>query len=270
MSNKKFNICILAANLTDVFSNDIVKGAVAAAKRLDVNLTVIPGKYLGIQEQNDKYDAHFEYQYNVLFDYAAKAKFDYIIAPVGTIAYAYNDERKKEFLDTFEGPPVLCVASQIDGYDHLVFDNRSGIAAAVDYLAERGRKHIGIMAGSPDNYECIERYKAYRDSLEKNGLEFKESYLVYSDISYECKEEAAKLLENNPELDAVICVNDIVASVLYNVIREHGKEIGKDIAVIGFDDQPFAKELDPPLATVKADARLLGSVSVEKAVNYLN
>ncbi len=53
-------------------------------------------------------------------------------------------------------------------------------------------------------------------------------------------------------------------------MSEHGKEVGKDIAVIGFDDQPFAKELTPPLATVKADAFQLGSVSVEKAYNYLN
>ncbi len=245
MTERRYNICVLAATLTDVFSNELVKGAIDAAKRLDADLTVIPGKYLGVQDINDKYDAFYEYQYNTLFSYAAKGGFDYVIAPVGSIAYAYNNELKKQFLDTFSGTPVLCVASEIDGYDCLVFDNPSGIASAVKYLAEHGRKHIGILAGARENYECAERYETYRRGLEENGLEFKESYLMYCDISYDCKCEAELLLDKNPELDAVICVNDFIASVLYEVIEERGKQVGRDIAVVGFDDLPFASELDP-------------------------
>ena len=270
MNGKRFHVCLLAATLTDLFSNELVKGAVSAAKRLDIDLTVLPGKYLGVQHLNDSFEAYYEYQYNVLFDYAAKAQFDYIIAPVGTIAYAYNNELKKSFLDKFSETPVLCVASDIEGFDCLEFDNGSGVAAAVDYLAERGRKHIGIMAGNSENCECIERYNAYRKSLERNGLTFKDSYLMYCDMSYNCREEADRLLDDNPELDAVICINDLIASIVYDAVSERGKEVGTDIAVIGFDDQPFAKELTPPLATVKADAFQLGSVSVEKAYNYLN
>lgn len=269
MNEKRFHVCILSATLTDQFSKELIRGAITAAKQLDVNLTVIPGKYLGIQGINDSFEAYYEYQYNVLFCYAAKAHFDYIIAPVGTIAYAYNNELKKEFLDRFAGTPVLCVASAIEGYDCLEFDNTAGITAAVNYLAEHGRKHIGIMAGRPENCECIERCEAYRKSLKDNGLVFKDSYLMYCDMSYDCQKEAESLLDRNPELDAVICINDIIASVVYDVIRERGKIIGKDIAVTGFDDQFFAREMTPPLATVKADAFQLGMVSVEKAYNYL-
>ena len=65
MDNKRFNVCILAATLTDLFSNKLVKGAVSAARRLDINLTVMPGKYLGIQNINDGFEAFYEYQYNV-------------------------------------------------------------------------------------------------------------------------------------------------------------------------------------------------------------
>ena len=270
MNRIRPHIGLLAATLTDAFSNEFVKGAVSAAKRLETDLTVIPGKYLGIQHINDGFEAYYEYQYNVLFNYAAKARFDYIIAPVGTIAYAYDNEQKKRFLDSFSDTPVLCVASDVEGYDCLEFDNGSGIISAVDYLAQHNRKHIGIMAGRSENSECTERYIAYRKGLEKNGLVFKESYLMYCDMSYDCINEAKKLLEDNPELDAVICINDIIASVVYNAVKECSKTVGRDIAVIGFDDLPFAKDLNPPLATVRADAFLLGSVAVEKAYNYLN
>ncbi|WP_028511299.1 GGDEF domain-containing protein [Ruminococcus sp. NK3A76] len=270
MNRIRPHIGLLAATLTDAFSNEFVKGAVSAAKRLETDLTVIPGKYLGIQHINDGFEAYYEYQYNVLFNYAAKARFDYIIAPVGTIAYAYDNEQKKRFLDSFSDTPVLCVASDVEGYDCLEFDNGSGIISAVDYLAQHNRKHIGIMAGRSENSECTERYIAYRKGLEKNGLVFKESYLMYCDMSYDCINEAKKLLEDNPEIDAVICINDIIASVVYNAVKECSKTVGRDIAIIGFDDLPFAKDLNPPLATVRADAFLLGSVAVEKAYNYLN
>ncbi|WP_295156537.1 GGDEF domain-containing protein [uncultured Ruminococcus sp.] len=269
MRTKRYNICLLAATLTDLFSNELVKGAITAAKRLGVHLTVIPGKYLGVQHINDQFEAYYEYQYNALFSYAAKARFDYVIAPVGTIAYSYSNELKKKFLDTFTDTHVLCVASDIEGYDCLEFNNGAGITSAVQYLAERGRKHIGIMAGSPEHCECIERCDAYRKGLEDNGLAFKESYIMYGDMSYDCKSEADRLLDLNPELDAVICINDIIASVVYTAIEEKGKVIGRDIAVVGFDDLPFAKELTPPLATVRADAFILGEVAVEKAYNYL-
>ena len=269
MIKDRYNICLLAAKMTDAFSRDFVKGAVSAAKKFDTNLTIFPGCYLGTQELNERLDMYYEYQDNVLFDYAAKAHFDYVIAAVGTIAYSFGSDRRREFLQNFKGVPVMSAASKIEGYDYLEFDNGEGIAAAVNYLARQGRKHICIMAGERDNYDCNERYSAYRRSLAENGLDFKERYLNYCDISYECREDAEKMLDNNPDVDAVICVNDIIASVLYDVLTLRGIEIGKDVAVVGFDNQPFAVKLDPPLASVKADARRMGYVAVEKAVNYL-
>ena len=166
--------------------------------------------------------------------------------------------------------PIISLAADIEGCEPLLFDNSTGIAQAVGYLAEQGRKHIGIMVGNLENTDCYQRYKAYRKSLDVHGLEFKESYLMHSGMSYDSKGDAERLLDNNPELDAVICINDLIASMVYDAVSERGKIVGKDIAVIGFDDQPFAKDMEPPLASVKADASRLGEASVEKAYNYLN
>ena len=267
--NKRYNVCLLVAKIVDFFSSELVKGAIMAAKGLDINLTVMPGNYIGEQEHNDQIGMHYEYQYNVLFDYAAMAHFDYVIAAVGTIGYNLEEKELKKFLAPFGNTPLLCVASPVEGYDHLCFDNYSGLSDAIKHLASQGRKHIGIMAGRPDNSDCAERYEAYRKSLAENGLEYKDSYAVYCDISFDSTTEAKKLLDDNPELDAVICANDKIAAELYKVLHERNIAIGRDIAVVGFDDQPAAKNYDPPLATVKADARMMGSMAVEKAVSYL-
>lgn len=270
MADSRFNIGLLVGTITEDFSNSVAIGAMRAAKRLDTNMVIFPGKYVGLQHLYEKWDTKYEYQYNVLFDHAAHAKLDYIIAAVGTIAYSYDDKRKKEFLDGFGDTPVLGVAAVIEGYDFLLFDNSSGFLSAVNYLAAHGRKHICIMAGTLNNYECSQRYEAYRKGLEDNGLEFEDRYMITCDMSEECREEAELLIDKNPEMDAVLCVNDKVASTVYDVLKERGIKVGTDVAVIGFDDLPLCKELDTPLASVKADAELLGEIAVEKAVNYLN
>lgn len=271
MAKKRFNIGILVANIMDTFSNRVSKGAIAAAEELDVNLFVFPMKYLDIDYNNTAFDMKFEYQYNVLMEYASKAKLDYLIACMGTIAYISDDARKKEVLDYLSDTPLLNVASKIEGYDYLIYDNAAGITQAVDYLVkEQGRKHICMMIGNLVNLECRERFNAYKAALAANGIEFKDSMVIESDISEYCIEEANRLLDRNPECDAVMCVNDEMAASFYDILHKREMLVGRDILLVGFDDSPFAAKMDPPLASVKADAYAMGYRAVEKAVNLLN
>ena len=268
---KRYNIGILVANIIDSFSNRVSKGAIAAAEALDANLFIFPMKYLDVDYDNTSLDMKFEYQYNILMDYAAKAKLDYLIVCTGTIAYKSDDMRKKEVLDYLSATPQLNVASKIKGYDYLIYDNASGITQAVDYLINKqNRKHICMMIGNLINFECRERYEAYKAALAANGYEFNDNMVIESDISEFCVDEAELLLDRNPECDAVICANDDMAAVFYDILRKRNKIIGRDIMLVGFDDSPFAAKLDPPLASVKADAFALGYRSVEKVINKLN
>ncbi len=270
-NGERYNIGLLVATITDPFSCQLSQGVMAAAEKYDVNLCVFPGKYIGIDYSEKGADARYEYQYNALFSYAAAGKFDYLIVALGTIAYALDNNQKKEILKMFEGTPLLSVAAEVEGYDYLQYDNKAGIIQAVDYLAqEQGRKHICMMIGDLNNFECAERYDAYLYALDKNDLNYESRYVITSDISNYCREQVETLIDRNPEADAVICVNDMIASIVYEVIKERGKRVGRDIAVVGFDDLPLASKLEPPLSSVRADAFLLGERSLEKALNFLS
>lgn len=270
MAKRRYNIGLLVATITDEFSKRVAIGAMEAAKQLDANMVIFPGKYVGVQHINEDYDAEYEYQHNVLFDLAAEAKLDYLIVAVGTIAYAHNYEYQKRFLDGLGDTPILSVSSVIEGYDSLQFDNRSGIAEAVGYLASHERKHIGMIAGDLNNDGFVERYDAYRQALAANGLEFKDSYMTTCGLAYRCYEQTEQLLDLNPELDAIVCATDIIAFDVYEVLKRRNLRVGIDVAVVGFDDLPIDAKLDPPLASVRADAVLLGRRAVEKAVHLLN
>lgn len=268
-NGERYNIGLLVATITDPFSCQLSQGVMAAAEKNDVDLCVIPGKYIGL-DYNTK-NTEYEYQYNAMFSYAAAGNFDYLIVALGTIAYALDNRKKREFLKMFDGTPLLSVAAEVEGYDYLQYDNKAGIVQAVDYLAQtQGRKHICMMIGDFNNFECAERYDAYLYALDKNGLDYESRYVMTSDLSDYCNDQANTLLDRNPEADAVICVNDMIASTVCEVIRERGKRVGRDIAVVGFDDLPLASKLDPPLSSVRADAFMLGERALEKAVNFLN
>ena len=268
---KRFKIGMAVATIKDPFSYQLSQGAMSAAERLDADLCIFPGKYIGVDYERYNDQARYEYQYNALFDIAAAAEFDYIISAVGSIAYPVDNEGKKRHLEIFGKVPTLSVAAKIDGYDYLMFDNRTGIMQAVEHLVkEQGKKCIGMLCGDLNSSECVERFEAYRTALEQNGLPYDPKLVVPSDISDNIYQEASLLVDNNPDLDAVICVNDIMAQTLYTVLNDRGIHIGRDIAVTGFDDLPFAAKLEPPLASVRADAYKLGVRAVEKAVNFLS
>ena len=270
MAEKRYNIGLLVASLVDNYSNRVAMGAMAAAKKLDANLVIFPGKNVDVQHINELYRTEYEYQYNVLFDLAARAKLDYLIVVAGAILYAHPRETHKAFLDSLGDTPILCVASEVEGYDFLQYDNHSGITQAVDYLASHGRKHIGMIAGELHNHEFEQRYEAYRAALTANGLEFKDSYMIPCSLATPCYEEVEQLLDANPELDAIVCANDIIAIYAGEVLKRRNIRIGIDMAVVGFDDLPIDIQLDPPLASVRANAVELGSRAVEKVIHILD
>lgn len=69
----------------------------------------------------------------------------------------------------------------------------------------------------------------------------------------------ARLLERRPDLDAVFAANDLMASGALRVLREHGRRVPEDVALVGFDDmRGVAETTDPPLTTVRQDIEGMG------------
>ena len=271
MPDRRYKIGLLVANIADTFSNQLARGAMQAAEDANADLFIFPGKYMGLEYLYEQFDAKYEYQYNVLFDIAAKAGLDYLIVAIGTIAYALSDDKKLDIMDKLGNVPKLSLAAKLPGYDYLIYDNRSGVVQAVEYLINEGKKNIGILAGDLNNTDCMERFDAFLKTMGEHGLTARHELVKECDISEKCAEAVKEFLdERADELDAVVCVNDAVAKELYRELHARGIRIGTDIAVTGFDDLDYASEMEPPLASIRADAVEMGRRSVEKAVNYLN
>lgn len=273
MPSNRYKIGLLVANLEDPFSNRVAIGAMKAAETLDANLFVFPVKYIDTNIDRDKLDAQYDYQYQSMFSYVSEANLDYVIVCIGTIGYISTSKRKLEVLDLIAkgGAPVLCVADHQGDYDYLQFNNKTGVEQAITYLIkECGRKRIGMMLGNPNNDESIERFNTYKETLIKNGIPFDEKLIQTSDLSRYCSEEAGRLIDNNPDLDAIFCVNDDIATTVYKELKKRDIIVGSEVSVVGFDDLPYAPKMEPSLSSIRADAIHLGELAIRKAAAFLD
>ena len=75
---KRVTIGVLVSGIMDVFTESVCKGIRQATRTLDINVVVMPGKYLD-RDLRENRELMYEYQYNTVFSYAGKENVDAII-----------------------------------------------------------------------------------------------------------------------------------------------------------------------------------------------
>lgn len=260
--DKRITIGLYVANIEDTFCRSIFQGASMAARDQDVNLIVFPGKYLH-RYDGDDIRQQYEYQYNTLFSYGVQEDIDILAICVGSICSRAPLEAKQALFENVKEKPVLAIASTEESYACIQYDNVTGIREGIRYLVkEQNCERIGMVGGTPTNDDAVERLEAYKNALLENGIAVDESRIVIGDLTQHCYAPVEELLDRCPDLEAIVCVNDDTAQSVYHVMAERGLRAGKDILVMGFDDVQESAYMNPPLATVRADASDLGYESI--------
>lgn len=266
----KLTIGVLVSGIMDVFTEYVCKGVMQAAKTMDINVVVLPGKYLD-RDLSDNRELMYEYQYNTIFSYAHKDNVDAIIATTGSIGCYTSKERIVEMMKQYTGIPCVLVASKEEGYANVAFDNYEGIRAAMEYLIEKvGCRKFGMIGGPASNSDAIERKQVFCQSLEAHGIEVNDNMYVTGDFSRRSEQFASELLDKNPDLEAVFCVNDETAMGLYEELKKRNIVPGKDISVFGYDDTIAAAKMHPSLSSVSADPSELGAYAVKMVLRMIN
>ncbi|MBO5112796.1 MAG: GGDEF domain-containing protein [Lachnospiraceae bacterium] len=272
MDNQKrrLTIGVLVSGITDEFTKLICRGAMQMAKQMDVNIVALPGKYID-RDVSDKPDLMYEYQFNTIFSYAKKENVDAIIVAAGSIGCFASRENIAQMMKMFDGIPCVLVSYKMDEYINILFDNYTGIKEGIDYLIDRtGCRKIGMIGGRLDNTDAAERKKAFEGILASHGIEFSDRAYVSGNYSKDSIGVARTLLDNNPDLDAIFCVNDDTAFGLYEELNRRGIQIGKDIHVLGYDDVVMAAKMNPSLSSVRADGTVLGEEALKMAIRLVH
>ncbi|MEU1462842.1 LacI family DNA-binding transcriptional regulator [Streptomyces sp. NPDC005727] len=128
--------------------------------------------------------------------------------------------------------------------------HRDGGRLAAEHLLVRGRRRLATICGPLAVAASQERLAGFRDTLARHG----HPYVPVAEGGFTLDSGVAAmtdLLAEHPELDGVFAANDLMAQGACQVLRERGRRVPEDVAVVGFDDSTVAATCRPPLTTVR-------------------
>lgn len=189
--------------------------------------------------------------------YAASNRVDGVL-----LVSVHGEDPLPEQLAEFGIPAVMNGRrSAAETFPHVDGDNHGGALLAVRHLLERGRTAVATITGSPDMYAAQCRLDGYRAALRDAGLAEDERLVARGDFTEEGGYRAMlELLERGAGLDAVFCASDLTAAGARRALREAGRSVPGDVALVGFDDSTIARHMDPPLTSVRQPTEEMGRV----------
>jgi len=107
--------------------------------------------------------------------------------------------------------------------------------------------------------------------LQEAKLNIDPTLIEYGDFSNTSGAEAMKrLMKNASDIDAVFVNSDLMAIAAMDTIREEGRRVPEDIAVVGYDDLSIAEHSNPPLTTIRQNIPLAGKLLAQNLIQYLH
>src|SRR5690349_10369242 len=153
----------------------------------------------------------------------------------------------------------------------IAIENKEGAAILVHHLIElHGRRRIVFLRGPEGHEDSVWRERGYREALEAHNIKFDTTLLASGGFD---EEEAftsvQQLLADGLQFDALFAGDDDSAIGAMRALRLAGRSIPDDVAVVGFDDVPFARYLSPALTTVRAPIEEIGREAVRQLARLM-
>ena len=268
---ERLNIALIVGDVRDVYSNSITKGAMRAARETGNNILIVPGRYF--QAKKELLFEEYEYQYQTLFSYFTENNVDVVIActsTVGIVSGSMSRNSLQAFLERMSGIPVITVSGDSKDIPNICYDNKTGIKEGMNVMIQKQMcTKIAMVAGPKDNLDSMERVEAYKETLEEHGMSIDERLIIHCDFTEKCMFDVINLFKSYKGIDGVVFANDRMAIGGYEAMRELELQVGADVSFMGFDNLEKDINLDPPLASVVADAETIGYEALNMAIDYV-
>jgi LacI family transcriptional regulator len=144
-------------------------------------------------------------------------------------------------------------------------DNQQGADDAVTHLLRLGRRRVMTVTGPLNTIAGIDRRSGYLAACQRRRLTPEPAWLAEGDYTEAGGYLATqRLLPLNP--DAIFAASDVMAVGALRALRDAGRRVPDDVAVVGFDDLPFAARSEPPLTTIRQSIQGLGQLAADTLI----
>ena len=187
-----------------------------------------------------------------------------VIIPPSSLFYK-NSEFAKTTLNLEIPYVVLDRKIGEDKNKAVVTDDVHGGYLATSYLINKGHKRIAAITGPNGTSSSVNRLDGYKKALEIAGISYDPSIVFEGDYRFESGEKfAKKIFDENKDVDAIFAFNDLMAYGVYRASIERGIKVGKEISLVGYDDNSFSSLISPGLTTIRQDIDALCKAVVEE------
>ena len=140
--------------------------------------------------------------------------------------------------------------------------NRVGAEAAARHLIDIGRNRPVVVTGAPEFGCTRQRLDGFAEVFAQAGFALPPEAVLEGDFTFESGRAAmARAIREGIEFDAVFAHNDLSAAGALQALREAGRSVPEDVAIVGFDDLNLASYTGPPLTTVRQPRREMGAMA---------
>jgi LacI family transcriptional regulator len=149
-------------------------------------------------------------------------------------------------------------------------DDRYGIRLGMDYLNKMGHREVGYINGPETSYHSAIRFNAYEEWMKDNDCAIHEEWIARGDWGLESGYRAAvKIFSNTKIPTAIVVANDEMCKGVYQAAEKFGMIVGKDISIIGYDNEDDGNWITPNLTTISFPLYEMGLLATEMLMKVI-
>jgi LacI family transcriptional regulator len=190
------------------------------------------------------------------------------------VSLAYNTTSLSHFEPFFKKKTPLIFFDRVADHKDctcILIDNQKAAYDATTHLISLGRRRIVHITAPSKRNVYTDRLKGYKEALADNHIPYRDDYVITGNLSQEAGSDAAALIRSmSPLPDAVFVANDNCAVGCMVAIRQMGIQIPKDIAFVGFNNDPVSTVVEPNLTTINYPGYEMGQLAARSLIDHLN
>lgn len=189
---------------------------------------------------------------------------------VDGIVYVSCHSRNIAYLSAQKETKFVCAycTSEDPLIPAVLYDDKGASYKVAEMLLSKGHRKIGIIAGEKESVCTTNRLLGFQEALFDKGIPYNPRLIHYGEWERDHGFEIAPLLIAEG-VTAIFAHNDLIAIGVYDYCSQNGIEIGKDLALIGFDDREIAAICRPTLTTVSLPLFDIGHIAADAMFNML-
>ena len=242
---------VIIPDINNPFFGEIVTGITMAAKANDYDI------FLCISDWDSKNEKEY------LSTLSKKRVDGIILKPAGNNIFENYEEIRI---------PLMIIENHEENKRHssVEVDNEYGGYLAAKHLLGCGYKKLGFILGSEDRFACQQRLKGAEKALIEYNHELDTNAVIEGSFTIEGGRSSARLLlEKVPKIDAIFCMNDLIALGVLQHLSEVHIAVPDKLGVIGFDNISYAGLPQIELTTIHQPKNELGKLLFENILEEI-